>query len=119
MGTWGAGIYENDTALDAQWFLEEALEAGKTLDEALDHVCQEMGVDNELLALEHDLLLVLANELLERGVTSHPLYEAARGIIVSGADVEGSWRGAGASEEIIQKREVVLQEFLARLPATS
>ena len=103
---WDVGLYDNHAGLDAQAFLEEALARGKSLDDAVAYVLKKLPQEDYFA----DVHLALANELLERGVTSHPVIEVARYLIVSGKDVEDNWRALDATEEIIKEREAVLQE---------
>jgi hypothetical protein len=112
MGTWGVGLYESDTALDTQHLFHEARGKGMSVDAAVEHVFREMGCEREE---EPEMQLVLANELLELGITSHPLFAEARKTIVSGEEIELNWRD-NASGEDTRKREAVLQRLLALLP---
>ena len=57
MGTWGAGTFENDTAMDAAELWEQAIDDGMTADEAAGYVRQSMP---DRLADADDGLLVEA-----------------------------------------------------------
>jgi hypothetical protein len=111
MGTWGTGLLDDDTAMDACHSLDESLSEGMSLDEALEHVFREYEDERP------GLRLALAATLLEMGVNAHPLLVEARHIILSGEDLD-DWREGRANEADMAERKAVLEEFLARLPSS-
>lgn len=112
MGTWGTGLYDSDNASDTRMYFRDALDQGLSIDQTIKVVFKEMGFWS---TKDPEVQLVLANELLERGITTHPILTRARKIILSEAEIRAHWQG-NASDEATQQRKAILKELLARLP---
>ena len=65
MGSWGAGTFENDAAMDAAELWEQAIDDGMTLDEAAGYVRQSM--PDRLADADDGLLVEAALAALREG----------------------------------------------------
>jgi len=114
MGTWGAGLLDDDLAADVQATFEEAVEAGASPVNAADRALREF----RELAADLDegpvLWLALASLLLDHGVGRHPALDRAREIIRNGEGLD-RWRESG--DEALAERRAVYGDLAARLEA--
>ena len=112
MGAWGAGIFDDDTALDVRGIFEESLAEGSTPVRATELALEEFG---ECLEDPDDgpvVVLAIASLLLERGVANHPIQAAAIDLLKSG---EGLERWAEAGPESLAERRAVYADLLGKL----
>jgi hypothetical protein len=113
MGTWGAGIFDDDVAVDARGAFEKAVQAGLSPAQAASEVLDEMGDEAQDSDDGPVLILALASLLSDSGVRDHPLFEAAWEIIRIGAGLE-RWQDAG--EAALAERQAVYKNLAAKLP---
>jgi hypothetical protein len=113
MGTWGAGLFDDDVASDTRGEFESCLEAGMAPSAAAHAALQALSEE----AADPDdgpvVYLALASLLLDLGVSRHPAVARAAQIVREGEGLE-RWRDAGP--EALAEREAVYAELAARLP---
>lgn len=112
MGSWGPGLYQNDTAADVKMVFADHLRRPTDAAGLVAGVVEaaEIEADPDGAA---DGWLALA-DLLHQYALDHPETMArARGLIETGADLALK-RGLGMSERDLAKRAAVLAEALAR-----
>lgn len=114
MGVWGAGILENDTSMDIYDNFYYYYNKGEAPSKAAMLVRNtfEGSFDDE--DERYDCLFGLAMALWETKSLGTELYNEVRDIILSGKDLE-RWRDLGATEEIINRRKIIIDEFLEKI----
>ncbi len=111
MGAWGAGIFENDAALDARLEFQELIDEGVAPDAAADRI---LAGSTEIAEDWDDgpmFYLALASLLIDNGVRRHPAIDAARRIATSGEGLE-SWEAA--DDETRVQRGALYRELAER-----
>ncbi len=111
MGTWGAGIFENDAACDVRDWYEDLISEGLSIEEAVDKLIDEFADDADLES-EYcgSFWLPLAKIQLESGNIEKKVKEKAIEIIERDIDLR-NWEGLEADEKTIREREQVLLEL--------
>lgn len=116
MGTWGPGIFDNDTALDVQTTFENALAMGLSIDAATSRVLDEY---QQWLQDDDDRPLVwlaLAALQLDRQALQPEVRRQALASI-EGKDTMGRWEEVSSDERTAH--EEVLEALKERLIATT
>ncbi|GAA3005674.1 hypothetical protein GCM10020229_16920 [Kitasatospora albolonga] len=112
MGTYGTGLYSDDTACGVRDAYREALEAGADAEEArarvLNAFAEELSDPDEYVVVR----LTLADTQFRLGRLSEPARQEALTMLDAGGDLE-RWEEAGAAE--VRRRAAVLQRLRARL----
>lgn len=114
MGTWGAGLYDDDEASDLRntiALLCKVPASGNQLLSHLKHICGDCDPEADDGAL---FWLVTADQFERRGVECKEAAAKALAIIASGKDLLSA-RARGADERFLRKRKVVLEEIAQRL----
>ena len=111
MGTWGTGLYQNDTAKDIKDDFEECLRKGKNVQETQDELVMEYrdleGTDEEGL-----LWIILADLEWKYGLVEPQTIENAKRWIEKGV-FEEEWKEA--SEKNYAKWKSTLEDLKNRL----
>ena len=112
MGTWGAELFEDDTALDARDLFEDAVNAGVQPQVAVELVLREL--EDPVADIDDGpiICLSLASLLLDHGVQSHAVIDQAREILEEGVGLD---RWEEASTEDQAARRDVYHRLLSRL----
>lgn len=113
MGAWGAGVFEDDTALDVRGSFEAALEEGSSVEEATQRVLREYASD--LLDPDYGPIvwLALAGTQLEHGVLQPEVRDRALSVIDEGQGLD-PWAEGGPSDDLLERKQA-LQEFKVKL----
>jgi hypothetical protein len=114
MGTWGAGIFDDDVALDVRATFEDALSAGLNVAEAIQKVLEELA---EAVEDEDDgpvVYLALSALQLEQGEVQPDIRDKALMIIATGQGL-GRWEEAGP--DAVRERKQVLERLKGSLSA--
>lgn len=116
MGTWGASLYEDDTASDMKNAVTRVAKVPADGDQLLACLLEMYGPRDP--ADEDGILfwLVVADQFERRGIGCDRAASAALAIIESGADLHRASAG-GADEAFVRKRAGVLAELAQRLKA--
>ncbi|MCM1499472.1 MAG: hypothetical protein NC124_13475 [Clostridium sp.] len=77
MGTWGTGLYQNDTSADVKDDYISKLKAGKSDEEALAEILTEYKEEQEDIDCKYDFFLGLADVLWEKGRLTEEIKETA------------------------------------------
>jgi Domain of unknown function (DUF4259) len=112
MGTWGAGIFDDDTAMDVRDSFEGALEQGLSASDAAARIREEYADD---IGDEDDgpvVWLALASLQVKHGALQPEVKGRALEIIERG---EGLERWQEADEEVFAARQQVLADLLRSL----
>jgi hypothetical protein len=112
MGTRGAGLFEDDIAVEIREAFQAEIDDGLSPMKAAGRVLEEWA---EAADDEDDgpvIHLALASLLLDLGVRQHPVLEEARAILEQEAGLE-RWQEAG--ETSLAGRREVYQQLLARM----
>ncbi len=112
MGAWGAGIFEDDLALDVRASFEDALEAGRSVGEATEQVLESFRESLQDPDEGPVIYLALAASQLEQGELEPAVRDRAVEIIERGEGLE-RWEEAG--QEALSERRRELQRLRARL----
>ncbi len=112
MGAWGAGIFEDDLALDVRASFEDALEAGRSVGEATEQVLESFRESLQDPDEGPVIYLALAASQLEQGELEPAVRDRAVEIIDRGEGLE-RWEEAG--QEALSERRRELQRLRARL----
>lgn len=116
MGTWGAGLYDDDEASDLKntiGLLCKVPASGDRLLELLQRVLGERDYEGEAGL---PFWLVVADQFEKRGIECASVSTVAMSLIDSGADIAHA-RQHGADEKFLKKRALVLGELRQRLIA--
>jgi hypothetical protein len=108
MGTWGAKIFNDDVALDVKGIFEDAIEEGKTSDEATKIVYSQCGgyfTDDESGPTAYWALALMQ---LQHGALQEEVRQKALDYIEKGTDLV-RWEGATARSR--KSREKVIHEL--------
>ena len=116
MGTWGAGIFEDDVAMDVRDSFEAALAEGLNVRSATERVLEEHEEALEDIDEGPVVRLALAALQLEQGVLQPGIRDHALTVINQGQDLD-RWEEAG--EEAVAERRQVLEELAQRLRSAS
>ena len=112
MGTYGTGLYSDDTACDVRDAYREALDAGTDAEGArarvLNAFAEELAGPDEGVVVR----LALADTQFRLGRLGESARREALAVLDAGGDLE-RWREAGAAE--VRRRTAVLQRLRARL----
>lgn len=117
MGTWGTGLYQDDTACDVKESIKDRLiygdEEGKryTKEELIESILEEY---EDYMQLDDDraiVILVLADILWKNGMLTDNLKMEALKIIENKTDLE-RW---GEDKELYKKREKVLEALKIKI----
>lgn len=113
MGTWGYGIFDDDTASDIRGDFEEYIEEGLSIGEATENILQEY---EDIIEEDEDdsttVYLALASLQMEHGELQTDIKKIALEIIESGKGLE-IWEESG--EEELEERKNVLNELKRKL----
>ena len=112
MGTWGTGIFENDTAGDLRDAFEDEISTGADVATATKHVLAKFGDDLEDTADGPVIYLALAHLQSEYGIPQQSIREHALKIIDTEEGL-GSWADGGPF--LLLERKRVLEELRTRL----
>ena len=114
MGSWGTGLYQNDTASDLKFVFDDLSRRPTDTDMLVSQVLEKFGIsltsnDDD----SADVILSLA-DILHQHALDHPAtIAAARQLIESGKDLAIK-QSLGMSKRDLEKREKVLTEALDR-----
>jgi len=114
MGTWDAGIFEDDVALDVRAAFEDALSQGLSVSTATEKIRHEFA---EQLQDDDDgpvVYLALAALQAEQGEVQPKIRNKALDVIAAG---KGLTRWEESDPVTLQKRKQVLEELRERLLA--
>lgn len=113
MGTWGYGIFDDDTASDIKGDFEEYIEEGLSITEATEKLLEEY---QEIIEEDEDesptIYLALASLQMEYGELQANIKEIALEIIERGKGLE-IWGESGEDE--LDERKKVLNELKVQL----
>ena len=112
MGTWSAGLFDDDISMDIQAEFEAAIEDGMNIKEATKLVLdsfEEVLTDNDEGPIVY---LTLAALQLEKGSVQKSIRKMALDIIENDGGIE-RWKGTGAQELDIRLK--VLHDLKIRL----
>lgn len=112
MGTWNAGIFDDDIALDIKAEFDDALAEGMTVKEATKQILESF---EDVLEDDEEspiVYLALAALQLEKGEIQKNIKKKALQIIESEQGME-RWEEAGA--ELFVQRKVILNELKRNL----
>jgi hypothetical protein len=112
MGTWGAGIFDDDISLDVQAEYEEAIEDGLSVKKATNLILE---IYEDVLSDDDEgpmVFLALAAIQLEKGHIQEKIKEKALNIIESEAGLE-RWNSLEKDE--LNKRKEVLNDLRNKL----
>lgn len=110
MGTWGTGLYQNDTAEDLKPLIGQLLRLPMSEDAIVDIVVAEVADDEDAT----DIWLILADQFEKKGVVHQPTFGRALNLIERGVDIT-RLRGLDMSDGDLAKRQTVLNGLAARL----
>lgn len=117
MGTWGAGLYDDDGASDLKSTLSLLCKLPFNGDRLLEVIVEMHGHEPALDDTDDtSFWLVLADQFERKGITSKKVFDMACRAIESGLDLKYLLEH-GVDEKIRNKRELVLDELLKRLQA--
>jgi hypothetical protein len=111
MGTWDAGILDDDVAMDVQALFEESLEEGMSIKKATALILEEF---EDMLEDEDDsaiIYLSLAALQLEKGKVQKNIKQKALEIIEAGKALE-NWE---EDTELLEKRKLALADLKDKL----
>jgi hypothetical protein len=111
MGTWGAGIFENDVALDIRDDFEQDVADGLNVYEATRKALEEWGEALDDMDNGPVIYLALAALQVECGEVYRSIREKALEIINSGQELE-RWR---ENPDLQPERRKVLEELKGKL----
>lgn len=116
MGTWGPGLYDNDTASDMRPAIAAVARLPFSAQEVVDlFVARHRDVAENPADDDHVAFwLVLADQLHRRGLDAAEVFERARDLAKSGAD-DRVMASVGMSAADRKKREQHLRELVDRL----
>jgi hypothetical protein len=111
MGTWGAGIFDDDTSLDVQAEYEEALEDGLSVKKATSLILE---IYEDVLSDDEGpiVFLALAAIQIEKGHIQEKIKKKALNIIETEAGLE-RWNSVEKDE--LNKRKEVLNDLRNKL----
>ena len=112
MGTWGTGIFENDTAGDVRDAFEDELLAGVDVPTATGHVLRKYADELDDIDDGPVIYLALAALQLEHGALQPDIRERALQVINTGEGLD-AWEEAGPRK--LQERSQVLESFRVQL----
>ncbi len=117
MGSWGVGLYQNDTSADVKMVFADQSRRPIDVDTLVHRVLEKFDGGNDPADENHaDIWLVLA-DLLHQYALDHPAtMERARRLIRDGGDLAMK-RELGMAQRDLEKRETVLAEALDRWAA--
>lgn len=81
MGTWGTGLYQNDTSADVKGDYISKLKAGKSDEEALAEILIEYKEEQEDVDCKYDFFLGLADVLWEKGRLTEEIKKTALSLL--------------------------------------
>jgi len=115
MGTWSAGVLEDDFARDVYDACLVIVDGGGTVDEACTRVAQTFA--SELVDPDVDAVFwfAVARAALDRGQVSKVLRERVQHLVAAGVGLT-PWREAGAAA--LKNRKAVLTRFMRALAET-
>jgi hypothetical protein len=114
MGTWGYGIFDDDTASDARDTFEDAIGDGLNVDKASDRVFEVFRDQADDYDCGPVILITLAELQIERGEIQAEVRVRALGALAQ--NIEG--REEAGPDEVAQ-RKAVLDDFRPRLERAS
>ncbi|MDP4147032.1 MAG: DUF4259 domain-containing protein [Bacillota bacterium] len=113
MGTWGYGIFDDDTALDIKGDFEEYVEEGLSITDATERILEEY---KEIIENDEDdgptVYLALASLQMKHGELHTDIKGVALEIIEKGKGLE-IWEESGEDE--LEERKKVLNELKTKL----
>lgn len=113
MGTWGYGIFDDDTASDIKGDFEEYIEEGLSITEATEKILEEY---QEIIEDDEDdsptVYLALASLQMEHGELQADIKEVVLEIIENGKGLE-IWEDSGEDE--LDERKKILNELKIQL----
>ena len=112
MGTWGTGIFDNDTAGDLRDAFEDELAIVANVVTATENVLTKFASDLDDVDYGPVIYLALAALQLEQDALQQDMRKRALEIIDSGEGLDG-WEEAGPLK--VQERQQVLKDFRAQL----
>ncbi len=115
MGTWGTGIFEDDTALDIKGTFEDSLADGLSVDAATQRVLVEYSEAFEDYDEASVSWLALASTQLEHEVLQPEIRDKALAVIEDNSDLR-RWEESASAEDLGQRGQV-LEDLKARLLA--
>ncbi|SRR6266540_7325170 len=115
MGTWGAGLFDNDVALDVRSVFEDALSDGLDVSTATQRVFEEFADAIADLEDQPVVYLALAALQLEREALQSKIREEALRIITTG---EGLAMWEEVDSALLIERKQVLEILKSNLVGT-
>lgn len=113
MGTWGVGLYGNDTSSDVRGDVRELFRTPLEIDAIVGELTKKYaGFKNKDDEDHTDLWLALADQLHTFGVSNPKVFATARAIVDSGLDLKIK-RALGMEERDLAKRERLLKDLSA------
>lgn len=112
MGTWGYGIFDDDTASDVKDNFEEYIEDGLDINEATERILEEYQEEIEDEDNGPTVYLALASLQMERGELREDIKKTALDIIENGKGLE-VWEESGEDE--LKNRKNVLNVLKLKL----
>lgn len=114
MGTWGTGLYQNDTSADVKMVFADLSRRPIDTDTLVAEVFKTFECGKEpTREVDADIWLALADQLHLHALDHPATMDRARRLITQGEDV-ASKRDLGLSPRDLEKREKVLAEVLER-----
>ncbi len=115
MGTWDAGIFEDDIAMDIKTEFEDAIAEGLNIKQATKQILESYEDALDDVDEGPMVYLALAALQIEKGTVLRKIKQKALKIIDSGQGLE-RWEEAG--EELLNKRKCVLNDLKSKLLST-
>lgn len=115
MGTWGAGLYEDDEAADLKANISLIAKIPANGDRLLEILLEQRGNTPQLTDDGGPTFwLVLGDQFERRGIYSKAVSDTALNAIESGFDLK-DLENRGLDAKVLEKREKILHELRARL----
>lgn len=114
MGTWGAGLYDDDAAGDLKNSLDLVAKAPGDGDRILALLEQLHGTGNGADAESAQFWLVIADQFEKKGIACPRAADTALRVIESGVDL-ARIKDGGADEKLMEARRKVLDDLAGRL----
>ena len=114
MGHWGTGISSNDTFMEVYESFFHYYNHNASIEDIKKQLAIDFAGTLKIDQASNDYWFALAKALWECKELDKETFNKVKDIIDSKADLK-VWKELNASEKDLEKREVVLQKFLATL----